>query len=148
MFMPYRRSFLLGSAGIITTSFVARTQDWIGENERPLFLPPRPARQALWVNYFDDQIQFSLGNPDVPEPDPPSWADYFRLKGHALDMSPEARRLMAGWDLLPSDLRNRWTDTLGRLSGNAIMGRQPGPSRSCMSLTSVPVTDRDNGSAS
>ena len=105
MFMPGRRSFLLGATGIITASFVARAQDWIEDNEQPLFLPPRAARQTLWVNYFDEQIQFSLGNPDVPEPDPPSWAEYFRMKGYALDLSPETRRLMADWELAPSDLR-------------------------------------------
>ena len=105
MFTPDRRSFLLGTAGIITASFVARAQDWIADNEEPLFLPPRAARQTLWANYFDDQIQFSLGNPDVPDPDPPSWAEYFRMKGHALDMSPGTRSVMADWALAPSDLR-------------------------------------------
>ncbi len=100
-----RRSFLIGSGSLISSTFLADAQEWIELTGRPLLLDPLPARVELFVNYFDEQIMFSVGNPDIPDPSPPTWAEFLKAEGYALDTPGGFGETLEAWGLSPSDLR-------------------------------------------
>lgn len=100
-----RRSFLIGGGSLISATFVAHAQEWIERTGQPLLLAPLPAQVELFVNYFDEQILFSVGSADVSEPSPPTWADFLKAEGYTLDTPAGYRAVLEDWELSPSDLR-------------------------------------------
>lgn len=99
-----RRSFLIGAGSLISTSFVGRASEYIARTGRPLLMAPRTTAGTLFVNYFDEQILFSLGWADVPEPDPPSWAEFLKAEGHSLDTAADLNAIQENWELSRNDL--------------------------------------------
>ena len=100
-----RRSFLIGSGSFISTAFLTNAQEWIEATGRPLLLEPLPARVELFVNYFDEQILFSVGSADVSEPPPPTWAEFLKAEGYALDTVSGLQKVQENWELTSADLR-------------------------------------------
>ncbi len=100
-----RRSFLIGGGSLISTTFLADAQEWIEQTGRPLLLEPLPARVELFVNYFDEQILFSVGSCDVSEPPPPTWAEFLKAEGYALNTVAGFRTALEEWELTPRDLQ-------------------------------------------
>lgn len=59
------------------------------------------------MNYFDEQITFSVGSIDVAEPEPPSWAEFLKAEGHSVDTDAGLSEIQEHWELSPSDLSQR-----------------------------------------
>lgn len=99
-----RRSFLIGAGSLISTSFIGRATDFIERTGRPFLLAPRTTAETLFVNYCEEQISFSLGWADVPEPEPPSWAEFLKAEGYKLDTDASLSETLENWELSRDDL--------------------------------------------
>jgi hypothetical protein len=100
-----RRTFIIGAGALITAAFVRKADAFSQATGEPFLLPGPSTRETLWVNRYDDQLLISLG-PDVYEPDPPTWAEFFELRDRPRNRS-EWESLLIEWELAPSDLEKR-----------------------------------------
>ena len=104
--MLSRRSFLIGTGGLLTASFVRKATAFSQRAVRPFLLPPaRKPEETLYVyrqdwkdygaddygdneyedNDYDAKWRVSLGPNQPFAPPVPTWREHLRSLGHSLD---------------------------------------------------------------
>ena len=138
-----RRSFLIGTGGLLTASFVRKATAFSQRAVRPFLLPPaRKPEETLYVyrqdwkdygaddygdneyedNDYDAKWRVSLGPNQPFAPPVPTWREHLRSLGHRLDTREDVERVCIQQGLAPEDLDKRlngfgWQDAWDNFSG-------------------------------
>jgi hypothetical protein len=141
--MLSRRSFLIGTGGLLTASFVRKATAFSQRAVRPFLLPPaRKPEETLYVyrqdwkdygaddygdneyedNDYDAKWRVSLGPNQPFAPPVPTWREHLRSLGHRLDTREDVERVCIQQGLAPEDLDKRlngfgWQDAWDNFSG-------------------------------
>ena len=141
--MLSRRSFLIGTGGLLTASFVRKATAFSQRAVRPFLLPPaRKPEETLYVyrqdwkdygaddygdneyedNDYDAKWRVSLGPNQPFAPPVPTWREHLRSLGHSLDTREDIERVYIRQGLAPEDLDKRlngfgWQDAWDNFSG-------------------------------
>ena len=103
--MLTRRTFLVGTAGSITTTLIQKFQWFINENDAALIEAPSSATTELYVGFgeFEDG-EITLGPPEE-DPGIVSWAEFFQhQKGSEPIVRTELLDACYDWGLEEEDL--------------------------------------------
>ena len=138
-----RRSFLIGTGGLLAASFVRKATAFSQKTVRPFLLPPaRKPEETLYVyrqdwkdyeaddygdneyedNDYDAKWRVSL-RPNQPfAPPVPTWREHLRSLGHSLDTREDIERVCIQQGLVPEDLDKRlngfgWQDSWDNFTG-------------------------------
>ena len=79
--MLSRRSFLIGTGGLLTMAFVSDARAFIRRKEAPLLAaPPRTAHTLYWdwPDGLDEPQLFLDDQPEVIAPEPPTWREFLK----------------------------------------------------------------------
>jgi hypothetical protein len=141
--MLSRRSFLIGTGGLLTASFVRKATSFSRKAVGPFLLPPaRKPEETLYVyrqdwkdyeaddygdneyedNEYDAKWRVSLGPNQPFAPPVPTWREHLRSLGHSLNTKDDIERVCIQQGLLPEDLNKRlngfgWQDAWDNFTG-------------------------------
>jgi hypothetical protein len=139
-----RRSFLIGTGGLLTASFVRKATAFSQKAVRPFLLPPaRKPQETLYVyyqywsdyegndyeanewganDYSDPKWRVSLGPNQPFAPPVPTWREHLRSLGHRLNTREDIERVCIQQGLVPEALDKRldgfgWQDSWDNFTG-------------------------------